>query len=91
MSDVIKNQAELANDSSRDVLRILKYINAMNYGLGRLNQLPLSENTIKRLIIIIQKEAILLVGLISFSMALPLLPPKLLGCQKKLMLFGKKI
>lgn len=49
MSDVIKNQAELADDNSGDVLRIIKYIDAMNYGLDRLKSLPLSLRFIKEI------------------------------------------
>ncbi|OGH14238.1 MAG: hypothetical protein A2687_05945 [Candidatus Levybacteria bacterium RIFCSPHIGHO2_01_FULL_38_26] len=42
MVDVIKTEAEIDNKLPEDVDRILHYIKAMNYGLKRVEELPLS-------------------------------------------------
>lgn len=42
MVDVIKAEAEIQNDLPEDVERILHYIKAMNFGLKRVEELPLS-------------------------------------------------
>ena len=47
MVDVMKTEAELENKLSEDVDRIMHYIKAMNYGLRRVESLPLSLRFIK--------------------------------------------
>jgi len=47
MIDVIKTEAEIDNKLPEDVDRILHYIKAMNYGLKRIEELPLSLRFIK--------------------------------------------
>jgi Fic family protein len=47
MVDVIKTEAEIENKLPDDVGRILHYIKAMNYGIKRVEQLPLSLRFIK--------------------------------------------
>lgn len=47
MVDVMKTEAELENKLPEDVDRILHYIKAMNYGLKRVESLPLSLRFIK--------------------------------------------
>lgn len=47
MVDVMKTEAELGNKLPEDVDRILHYIKAMNYGLKRVENLPLSLRFIK--------------------------------------------
>src|SRR5579859_4066252 len=47
MVDVIKTEAEIENKLPDDVDRILHYIKAMNYGLKRIEELPLSLRCIK--------------------------------------------
>lgn len=42
MVDVLKTEAEIGNKLPEDVDRILHYIKAMNYGLKRIEELPLS-------------------------------------------------
>ena len=47
MVDVIKTEAEIDNKLPKDVSRILHYIKAMNYGLKRVEELPLSLRFIR--------------------------------------------
>jgi len=47
MIDVIKSEAEIGNKLPEDVDRILHYIKAMNYGLRRVEKLPLSLRFIR--------------------------------------------
>src|SRR5579872_5607171 len=47
MIDVIKTEAEIDNKLPDDVDRILHYIKAMNYGLKRVEELPLSLRFIR--------------------------------------------
>ncbi|MGH7203228.1 MAG: Fic family protein [Candidatus Levyibacteriota bacterium] len=47
MVDVIKTEAEIDNKLPEDVERILHYIKAMNYGLKRIEELPLSLRFIR--------------------------------------------
>lgn len=47
MVDVIKTEAEIENKLPDDVDRILHYIKAMNYGLKRIEKLPLSLRFIR--------------------------------------------
>lgn len=47
MIDVIKTEAEIGNKLPEDVDRILHYIKAMNYGLRRVEELPLSLRFIR--------------------------------------------
>src|SRR5579859_6169824 len=47
MVDVIKSEAEIDNRLPEDVERILHYIKAMNYGLKRVEELPLSLRIIR--------------------------------------------
>lgn len=47
MVDVIKTEAEIDNKLPEDVDRILHYIKAMNYGLKRVEELPLSLRFIR--------------------------------------------
>lgn len=47
MVDVIKTEAEIENKLPEDVDRILHYIKAMNYGLKRVEDLPLSLRFIR--------------------------------------------
>ncbi len=47
MVDVIKTEAEIENKLPDDVDRILHYIKAMNYGLKRVEELPLSLRFIR--------------------------------------------
>lgn len=47
MVDVIKTEAEIDNNLPEDVDRILHYIKAMNYGLKRVEELPLSLRFIR--------------------------------------------
>lgn len=47
MVDVIKTEAEIDNKLPEDVDRILHYIKAMNFGLERVEQLPLSLRFIR--------------------------------------------
>ncbi|MBP9718877.1 MAG: Fic family protein [Candidatus Levybacteria bacterium] len=47
MIDVIKTEAEIDNKLPEDVDRILHYIKAMNYGLKRIEDLPLSLRFIR--------------------------------------------
>lgn len=47
MVDVIKTEAEIDNKLPEDVDRILHYIKAMNYGLKRIEELPLSLRFIR--------------------------------------------
>ncbi|MBI4096313.1 MAG: Fic family protein [Candidatus Levybacteria bacterium] len=47
MVDVIKTEAEIGNKLPEDVDRILHYIKAMNYGLRRVEKLPLSLRFIR--------------------------------------------
>jgi Fic family protein len=49
MSDVIERKAEVSNKRPNDVDRILKYIDAMNYGLKRIKKLPLSLRFIREI------------------------------------------
>lgn len=47
MVDVIKTEADIENKLPEDVDRILHYIKAMNYGLKRIEELPLSLRFIR--------------------------------------------
>lgn len=47
MSDAIRAEVEITKDLPQDVDRILHYIEAMNYGLKRLEDLPLSLRLIR--------------------------------------------
>lgn len=47
MVDVIKTEAQIENKLPEDVDRILHYIGAMNYGLKRIEELPLSLRFIR--------------------------------------------
>src|SRR3989338_8419512 len=47
MSDAIRAEVEITKDLPPDVDRILHYISAMNYGLKRLEKLPLSLRLIR--------------------------------------------
>lgn len=49
MIDVIKSEADIASDFPEDVDRILHYIKAMDYGLKRIESLPLSLRFIKEI------------------------------------------
>jgi len=47
LNDVIKAEAEIFNDAKKtDVSEVINYVAAMNYGLKRLDQLPLSRRLI---------------------------------------------
>ncbi|MBW7943938.1 Fic family protein [Patescibacteria group bacterium] len=49
MSDAIRAEANLTYGLPKDVLQIVHYIEAMNYGLQRLNSLPLSLRLIREI------------------------------------------
>lgn len=61
MVDVIKTEAEIENKLPEDVDRILHYIKAMNYGLKRVEELPLSLRFIR------ETHRVLLQGTIDAS------------------------
>lgn len=61
MVDVMKTEAELENKLPEDVDRIMHYIKAMNYGLRRIESLPLSLRFIK------EAHKVLLEGTIDAS------------------------
>lgn len=47
LAEVIKSEADISNDKPQDTARIFKYVEAMRYGLNRLDTLPLSLRFIK--------------------------------------------
>ncbi|MGE0750683.1 MAG: Fic family protein [Variibacter sp.] len=50
INDLLKAEAEVFDSSSpKDVDEVLNYVKAMNYGLGRLDELPLSIRLIKEI------------------------------------------
>lgn len=57
MIDVIRAETELTRDLPKDVDDILHYIEAMNYGLNRLEKLPLSSRLLREIHKILMKGA----------------------------------
>jgi len=57
MLDALEAEAELDTDLPEDVDDILHYINALNYGLERLNEFPLSLRLIRELHAELMREA----------------------------------
>jgi len=57
LADVLKVEARIKEESvPYDVKEIINYIDAMNYGLGRINKLPLSLRLLKEIHKILLKE-----------------------------------
>ena len=47
LQDLLAAEAEILTGDPRDVGEVLQYVRAMNYGLGRLSQLPVSTRLIR--------------------------------------------